>query len=154
MKGSSTAKFYPSVFSSIRQRVTRQGTSTSKSCSLYDLFFDELQLLNEEPKSTRIWVNEKSLHLQPPMRGPPALLWVNKINTATFQYHTFQEMEESLTFRNGIIYVTSVEHVTERKDKNCVSILIRSNRMQHYAGIYLLQNYSICAGCHPIHHQE
>ena len=32
-----------------------------------------------------------------------------------------------------------------------VSILIRSNKMQQYAGIYLLQNYSTCFGCpsHP-----
>ena len=31
------------------------------------------------------------------------------------------------------------------------SILIRSNKMQQYAGIYLLQNYSTCFGClsHP-----
>jgi hypothetical protein len=31
------------------------------------------------------------------------------------------------------------------------SILIRSNEMQQYAGVYLLQNYSICFGClsHP-----
>ena len=31
------------------------------------------------------------------------------------------------------------------------SILIRSNEMQQYAGIYLLQNYSKCFGClsHP-----
>ena len=31
------------------------------------------------------------------------------------------------------------------------SILIRSNKMQQYAGIYLLQNYSACFGCllHP-----
>jgi hypothetical protein len=31
------------------------------------------------------------------------------------------------------------------------SILIRSNEMQQYAGIYLLQNYSTCFGClsHP-----
>ena len=29
--------------------------------------------------------------------------------------------------------------------------LIRSNKMQQYAGIYLLQNYSACFGClsHP-----
>ena len=54
MKGSSMAKYYPSVLSSICQRVTRQGISTSKFCSLYDLFFEEVQLLNEEPKSTRI----------------------------------------------------------------------------------------------------
>ena len=30
------------------------------------------------------------------------------------------------------------------------SLLIRSNKMQQYAGIYLLQNYSICFGC-PLH---
>ena len=31
------------------------------------------------------------------------------------------------------------------------SILIRSNKMQKYAGIYLLQNHSVCFGCasHP-----
>ena len=26
--------------------------------------------------------------------------------------------------------------------------------MQQYAGIYLLQNYSTCFGCHRTHHQE
>ena len=30
------------------------------------------------------------------------------------------------------------------------SILIRSNKMQQYAGIYLLQNHSTCFGC-PLH---
>ena len=32
-----------------------------------------------------------------------------------------------------------------------ISILIRSNKMQQYAGVYLLQNYSTCFGClsHP-----
>ena len=35
-------------------------------------------------------------------------------------------------------------------NKSCF-LLIRSNKMQHYAGIYLLQNYSTCFGCpsHP-----
>ena len=34
---------------------------------------------------------------------------------------------------------------------NLNSILIRSNKMQQYAGIYLLQNHSTCFGCpsHP-----
>ena len=27
------------------------------------------------------------------------------------------------------------------------SILVRSNEMQQYAGVYLLQNYSTCFGC-------
>jgi len=30
------------------------------------------------------------------------------------------------------------------------SILIRSNKIQQYAGIYLLQNHSTCFGC-PLH---
>jgi len=34
------------------------------------------------------------------------------------------------------------------------SLLIRSNKIQHYAGIYLLQNYSTCFGYHRIHHQK
>ena len=31
------------------------------------------------------------------------------------------------------------------------SVLVRSNEMQQYAGVYLLQNYSTCFGClsHP-----
>ena len=35
--------------------------------------------------------------------------------------------------------------------RNTVNILIRSNKMQQYAGIYLLQNYSTYFGCpsHP-----
>jgi len=34
-------------------------------------------------------------------------------------------------------------------------ILIRSNKMQHYAGIYLLQNHSLhVSGVHRTHHQE
>ena len=34
------------------------------------------------------------------------------------------------------------------------SILIRSNEIQQYAGVYLLQNYSTCFGCLSHHHQE
>jgi len=35
------------------------------------------------------------------------------------------------------------------------SILIRSNKMQRYAGIYLLQNHSAhVSGVHRTHHQE
>ena len=35
------------------------------------------------------------------------------------------------------------------------SILIRSNKMQQYAGIYLLQNHSLhVSGVHRTHHQE
>ena len=35
------------------------------------------------------------------------------------------------------------------------SIFIRSNKMQQYAGIYLLQNHSLyVSGVHRTHHQE
>jgi hypothetical protein len=33
---------------------------------------------------------------------------------------------------------------------HCNSILIRSNKMQQYAGMYLQQNHSTCFGC-PTH---
>ena len=36
------------------------------------------------------------------------------------------------------------------KETDAAYILIRSNKMQQYAGIYLLQNYSTCFGC-PLH---
>jgi hypothetical protein len=34
------------------------------------------------------------------------------------------------------------------------NILIRSNEMEQYAGVYLLQNYSTCFGVYRTHHQE
>ena len=38
---------------------------------------------------------------------------------------------------------------------NLQTILIRSNKMQKYAGIYLLQNHSLhVSAVHRIHHQE
>ena len=33
-------------------------------------------------------------------------------------------------------------------------LIKRSNLMQQYADIYLLQRYSTCFGCHSTHHQE
>jgi len=33
------------------------------------------------------------------------------------------------------------------KKKCIIDILIRSNKMQQYAAVYLLQNYSTCFGC-------
>ena len=41
-------------------------------------------------------------------------------------------------------------HMNEIK-KFMAFILLRSNEMQQYAGVYLLQNYSTCFGClsHP-----
>ena len=42
-------------------------------------------------------------------------------------------------------------HVSVRR----ISILIRSNKMQQYEGIYLLQNHSLhVSGVHRTHHQE
>jgi len=41
------------------------------------------------------------------------------------------------------------------KPGQCESILIWYNKMQQYAGIYLLQNYSLrVSGVHRTHHQE
>lgn len=45
--------YYPSVLSSVCQTVTLQEIYTSKLYRLCDLF-EELQLLNEETRSTRI----------------------------------------------------------------------------------------------------
>jgi len=44
------------------------------------------------------------------------------------------------------IYIYFYNHGSVHRD----SIIIRSNKMQQYAGIYLLQNYSMCFGC-PSH---
>ena len=44
-----------------------------------------------------------------------------------------------LTQRRIVFYIHGSVH------RN--SILIRSNKMQQYAGIYLLQNHSTCFGC-------
>ena len=43
---------------------------------------------------------------------------------------------------------TRTDGQMQRRDE---AILIRSNKMQQYAGVYLLQNYSTCFGClsHP-----
>ena len=47
------------------------------------------------------------------------------------------------------IYIFKYIHISVHRD----SILIRSNEIQQYAGVYLLQNYSTCLGCdrHPKH---
>ena len=39
----------------------------------------------------------------------------------------------------------------EHSATHVTSVLIRSNKMKHYAGMYLLQNYFTCFGClsHP-----
>jgi len=36
----------------------------------------------------------------------------------------------------------------------CLLLIKRSNLMQQYADIYLLQSHSTCFGCHSAHHQE
>ena len=47
--------------------------------------------------------------------------------------------------------VCKIGRLNTWKDTDKTDILIRSNKMQHYAGIYLLQNHSTCFGCpsHP-----
>ena len=48
-------------------------------------------------------------------------------------------------------YFARLEVLTAVPMKSQIFILIRSNKMQQYAGVYLLQNYSTCFGClsHP-----
>ena len=49
-----------------------------------------------------------------------------------------------------LVYTCQNEN-TSKKNELKETILIRSNEMQQDAGVYLLQNYSICFGClsHP-----
>ena len=53
-----------------------------------------------------------------------------------------------------------INFMIERKNDNYAHnasniILIISNKMQHYEGIYLLQNHSLyVSGVHRTHHQE
>jgi hypothetical protein len=58
-------------------------------------------------------------------------------DTGCFELQTQQQLRAA-TF-NNILYI----HVSVHRN----SILIRSNKMQQYAGIYLLQNHSTCFGC-------
>jgi len=51
--------------------------------------------------------------------------------------------------------LTSVDVFYIRVSVHGKSILIRSNKLQQYAGIYLLQNHSLrVSGVHRTHHQE
>ena len=54
-------------------------------------------------------------------------------------------MNNTLSQQHGILHFVCEYELT------VFSILIRSNEMQEYAGVYLLQNYSTCFGCpsHP-----
>ena len=62
-----------------------------------------------------------------------------KTHRATNSFLTLLVTEHSAVF----FYINGSVH------RN--SILIRANKIQKYAGIYLLQNYSTCFGCpsHP-----
>ena len=51
----------------------------------------------------------------------------------------FRELSEATMYRPTECYI----HGSVHRD----SILLRSNEMQQYAGVYLLQNYSTCFGC-------
>jgi len=67
---------------------------------------------------------------------------MSRLKTAAFLtpiFIEFSDFEEMV----GKFYI----HGSVHRD----SILIRSNVMQQYAGVYILQNYSTCFGClsHP-----
>ena len=58
-----------------------------------------------------------------------------------------EELKHKMQQRGSVGSVTFYIHGSV----HCNSILIRSNKMQQYAGIYLLQNHPTCFGCssHP-----
>ena len=88
-------------------------------------------------------VNSTALPLYPRERTPvhteQKIIWALEPVWGTWK-------REKLLFLAGI-------QTPDRPDRKLgtISILIRSNEMQQYAGVYLLQNYSMYLGClsHP-----
>ena len=57
--------------------------------------------------------------------------------------------------RTNVLCIIYTENIMIGGWKFSGTILVRSNKMQQYAGIYLLQNYSLhVSGAHRTHHQE
>ena len=82
-----------------------------------------------------------------------AFLHTNR-NSLFFTIHSFGvTYSKALTASlNKQVREKAVNHSFETGNKPTYrNILIRSNKMQQYAGFYLLQNYSTCFGCpsHP-----
>ena len=66
--------------------------------------------------------------------------------STTLKMKTVGYTETLTNFRASIQFFFFYIHGSTHRN----SILIRSNKMQHYAGIYLLQNHSTCFRC-PLH---
>ena len=74
---------------------------------------------------------------------------INKYNFDNLFYFSFSSPSFFFFFRIEVGFIFSVNH--QQYDV----ILIRFNKMQQYAGIYLLQNHSLhVSGVHRTHHQE
>ena len=56
-------------------------------------------------------------------------------------------VKQALKIMTGTRTYDHSTYKTTQNQKYQISILIRSNEMQQYAGVYLLQNYSTCFGC-------
>ena len=69
--------------------------------------------------------------------------------TAVNNRHT-KIQKQAFYFRSYVLH-TLFREICIHGSVHCNSILVRSNKMQQYAGIYLLRNYSTCFGCqmHP-----
>jgi len=58
-------------------------------------------------------------------------------------------------FEDKVRHVQVIEELYIHGSVHRNSVLIRSNKIQQYAGIYLLQNHSLhVSGVHRTHHQE
>jgi len=58
------------------------------------------------------------------------------------QWWKFRFKTDTVSFHKEIQYLFSNKYS------------IKTQEMQQYADIYLLQSYSTCFGCHSTHHQE
>ena len=72
------------------------------------------------------------------------------INITLYQSNTtIFIVKKKLYFNNKDCGVCLIQCILYSWFRDHNSILIRSIKMQQYAGIYLLQNYSTCFGCPP-----
>ena len=65
--------------------------------------------------------------------------------------HIYKQISHKIHKYRIFYQLVRNDHKTERYTAQVIYILIRSNEMKQYAGVYLLQNYCTCFGCllHP-----
>jgi len=62
-----------------------------------------------------------------------------------------------MKYTGRFLMFSMITNIYNKKTKGPTSmelLIKRSNLMQQYADIYLLQRHSTCFGCHSTHHQE